>query len=591
LTWNSEEPATIWYFGHSYATWTALRDQLSKRHHFAPVGDIINRWARQLTEPLRNFDAAVAIDDPAAWAASGIGCRGRFETPLMSFACCFAAFLEAMEAGGRQVFVVGDEDLGWTMYDTARKRGWAVGWRAPGAAPLSDKWRGLVHQAVNAIRTRIIGLRHFARRRRHLKRLRRRYPIDREQLRRADTVLVLWGRANTFSSQDRRVRDGWFVDLPRLLSDAGRQLAYLIEPVDWGDPYEAIAVNALASGQPALMIEDAYTIADMLRAATLTYRRPARLLRFEAHGLDLTPAIDRAFARETRRGPTAAHLQAKVGDLLRRLGVTPRTVVHLYEGQPWERSFRLGIRHALPQTRVVAVQHMPFPPLFLNSMPSVREIATGGLPDSLLVLGPKIADYFRELGVPPERLAVGGAMRFQTVKELVGSSTQRRALCCVGVDWHESHELADKAAQSVARFADVHLVVNFNPLVSPEFKSAVRNFVLDRLPIDARARVEFSDLGVRDLIASTGLVLYSDTNAAYEAFAAGCELVFVGRDHALDYDKLPSGWATHCRSVDDIAAAIEQWLSRPAAADRADRLRLLSEYLADVDAAVFLERI
>jgi hypothetical protein len=337
------------------------------------------------------------------------------------------------------------------------------------------------------------------------------------------------------------------------------------------------------------MIEDAYTIGDLLRAAVATLRPPARPKRLQAGNLDLTPALRAALAREVRRGaPTLAHVQKGVGPLLRRLGMKPRTVIHLYEGQPWERSLRMSIRAEFPAASVVAVQHMPFPPLFLNSWPSSREIAAGEMPDMLMVLGPRIADFFRSLGFPDRRLAVGGALRFTTAKTLVSAGSRRDVLCCTGIDWQESHELANKAAQAVARFADLRLVVNFNPQAPAALKAAVKSFVLDRLPADVHPRINFSDLGIRDLIAASGAVLYADTNAAYEAFAAGCELLFIGRDTALDYDKLPSGWATHCRSVDEIAAALARWQSRTAPVDRAERLRQLDAYLADVDGGAFL---
>ena len=584
-TWTGDAPATVWYFGESYAVWTALNERASSECRFAAVGDVINRWAKALAEPLRELDAAVTIDDPAAWAASGIGCRGRFETPVTSFACCYAAFVEAMEGGGRHVFAVSDEDLGRLLYAVGREHGWNVSWERPGHAPR--RFPGVVFQVFGTIRGRIVGLRHYGRRRLHVRRMRQRYPLDVEKLRRADTLLVIWGRANTFQPGGG-IKDGWFVDLPDALRRAGRQLAYLIQPLDWADQFAAIAENTLASGEPALMIEDAYTIGDLLSAAFATLRAPARPKRLQAGNLDLTPALRMAMAREVRRAPTLAHVQKGVGPLLRRLGMKPRTVIHLYEGQPWERSLRISIRATLPETAVVAVQHMPFPPLFLNSIPSSREIATGEVPDTLMVLGPRIADFFRTLGFPERRLGVGGALRFTGVKSLTGADARRDVLCCAGIDWQESHELAHKAAQAVARFADLRLVINFHPQTPVAMKAAVKGFVLERLPVDIHPRIEFSDLGIRDLIASSGAVLYADTNAAYEAFAAGCELIFVGRDTALDYDKLPPGWATHCRSVDEIAAALARWQSRTAPVDRDERLRQLGTYLADVDLGAFL---
>jgi hypothetical protein len=586
--WSSREPATIWYFGDSYSLWIKLHAWQAGGHRLAPVGDIINRWAKELAEPLRNLDAAMAIRDPLAWTASGVGSRGRFESPVVTFVCCLAAFVEAMEAGGRHIFVVGDDDLGQALYDSAQAHDWAVGWARAGAH--RRRWPSVIAQFARAVHERMTSIRHYGRRRLQLRRLRRRYALDANALRQADTVIVLWGRSTTFSSHDRQVKDAWFGELPALLQNAGRRLAYLIQPLDWTEAYEEIAANALASGEPVLMIEDAYTIPDVLRAAVATFRPPARPLRLQSRdGADLTPAIRAALWREVRRGaPTLAHLQSRVGPLMRRLGMNPRTAVHLYEGQPWERTLRTSIRRALPATRVVAVQHMPFPPLFLNFIPSAREISNGEIPDELIVLGPSVADFFRGLGFPPARLAIGGALRFAALRHLVAAGTRRDVLCCTGIDLHESCELADKAAQAVARFPGLRLMVNFNPQASAALKAAVRSFVLDRLPARAADAIEFSDLGVRELIASSAVVLYSDTNAAYEAFAAGCELIFVGRDCALDYDKLPPGWATRCRSVDEIAAVLKHWREQPSAVNRRERLVRLEGDLAEVDPAAFL---
>src|SRR5215469_9263379 len=74
--WEGGDPATIWYFGDSYSLWVKLHEQTQRGHRLAPVGDIINRWAKDLIDPLRNLDAAMVIHDPFAWAASGIGSRG-----------------------------------------------------------------------------------------------------------------------------------------------------------------------------------------------------------------------------------------------------------------------------------------------------------------------------------------------------------------------------------------------------------------------------------------------------------------------------------------------------------------------------------
>ena len=64
--------------------------------------------------------------------------------------------------------------------------------------------------------------------------------------------------------------------------------------------------------------------------------------------------------------------------------------------------------------------------------------------------------------------------------------------------------------------------------------------------------VTFSLASMRDLLEQAGCVLYMSSAACFEAVEAGRVAVYVARDFALDYDKLPDDMALRCHSGDTL---------------------------------------
>src|SRR5262249_505257 len=133
-------------------------------------------------------------------------------------------------------------------------------------------------------------------------------------------------------------------------------------------------------------------------------------------GVDVTPLIRWARGREavsTRL--VSASMYHGLARGLRRLRVAPRAVLYTYENQPWEKLMLAGFRRALPSTILIGVQHAPFAEQYLGAHPSRRQWHDGTTPDLLVTIGEEFRDRLIARGAPPERIVVGGALRYADI--------------------------------------------------------------------------------------------------------------------------------------------------------------------------------
>jgi hypothetical protein len=230
------------------------------------------------------------------------------------------------------------------------------------------------------------------------------------------------------------------------------------------------------------------------------------------------------------------------------------------------------------------VQHAPFGWNYLSLFPSRRSIAQGALPDLLLMAGDGYAQWLLDAGVPAERVAVLGAIRFE---RMVGSRAVPRAaaLCCTGIELDEAIELAVKATVALSDMR-VPLLINFHPITDASFRASVRDAV--RKAAGGSEHVTLSTAPMRDLLDQASAVLYMTSAACFEAVANGRTAIHVGRELVLDYDKLPEVMALRCSSRDDLRA----WLRQPDRGKCAGQFPdALEQWLAPVVDAATLRKL
>jgi hypothetical protein len=463
-------------------------------------------------------------------------------------------FVEWVARSGRYLVVVDDHEFGHVLLQQAKSRGWNAGWLASGRGfGLRERaiaGREMLAHALQGARRRVSAIRRFLARKAQLAWRRRQRPLRLDELRQADVLLTVWGRANTFPQDQNLMEEFNFGHLPDLLRKAGFIVAYLVYPLTYVSPFRTIVANTIAAREPVALIEDFIPWWAIIAAAFAGWRLPHQIGQLQVLGIDATDLL-RLEARRDRRLSVGveATLLAHVGRGLARQGIRPKTLLHLYEAQPWEKLLAHGVRQHLPSTRIAGVQHAPFAWNYLSFFPSRESLGQASIPDLLLTSGEAYAQWFQNAGVAPDHLGVVGALRYEiAAHEQVPSG--RAVLCCTGIEIDEAVELATKAAVAVEG-TGIPLIVNFHPVTDEAFRATVR----DRVRAAVRQAFEditFSPEPMRKLIERAGTVLYMSSAACFEAVLARRRAIYVTRDLALDYDKLPEDMALRCGSLDAL---------------------------------------
>jgi hypothetical protein len=452
------------------------------------------------------------------------------------------------------VVVVDDVAFGRLLQREADRRNCVTGWLVPegplGIALRAMAARAHLVQSFDGARRRASVVRRFLVRKAVLAWKRRARPLRLAELRRADIVVAVWGRADTFPQAGLLAEDRYLGRVPALLREAGFAVAYLGFPLTYVSRFGAIAANALAAQDAVVLIEDLIPWWAIIPAALSDLTFPSQVGQLTVLGIDAT-AVLRMEARRDRRLSVAveARLVAYVGRGMERFGIAPKVVLHAYEAQPWEKMLALGIRRALPGACIVAMQHAPFAWNYLSFFPSRRSIAQGAVPDMLLATGAGYARWFAQAGIPSDRIAVLGAVRFDDIGR-TDTPRGQAILCCTSIELDEAMELATKAAVATIGLG-VRLTVNFHPVTDAAFRDSVRATVREATG-PASDHVTFSEASVRDLLAQARDVLYMSSAVCFEAVSAGRRAIYVKRNLALDYDKLPGDIAMRCDTPETL---------------------------------------
>lgn len=565
--------ATVWYFGDDYRLYRAIRDSASTTAIWGGTGRRLNEILEKHAVDFINLGDGVSISDLEWWETRNIAERGPLSSSIVVECCRAILFLECLAEGGQHLFVTEAPDLAKALLELGRRQGIRSIWRGPSRVEVYI--RGLARQARKAAGFARAVLRRIARIRR-LKSLRNRNPIPFDRLSACDILLAAWTEAGDFQTDQPRISAHYMGTVPGLLREQGHSVGYIALPLDWLGDIDTIYKEAICAADPLILTDDAVTPLAVLRAAISSLTQPVAATEgFSIGGHILTPIANLVLSRERFdwRAVDARALSC-IGPFLARHDCRPKTIMHVYENQTWEKGLRSGLRRALPATLIAGIHQSPFSKMYLNMLPSSHELSSGSWPDYVFTHGAHCARLLSQTGAGNRVINAGlfrpggfGRDRFSGNMDCGGSRT---LLCATGIDFQESCELVAKSTEAVARRPEWRLLINFHPATSATFRDGIRELI-NKSGIEAQ-NLSFADESISRLLdKQVAAVLYTDTNAAFEGVAAGARAINIERDNALSFDKLPDGLSRRVCNVEELTDLLDRignadgWPSGPEA--------------------------
>lgn len=584
------------YFGRDVPRFYRIRNGLFREGKLLNSGELINQIAEEIEDDLINFDKHLDVDvSHLLWQMTDLADKNPYTSDFSFHCCAFLAFHRIIQTLHTNcVAFVEDDIFGLELARHARKVGVATrhltGNRALDCFPdwlklayyqFKDVARGIYH--------RFLFIQDVLRWKKLIRRNPRPNKLGNEySSHRTDVILTCWSDADAFQNGRKKIPDPFWGELPKILQRQGKTVAYLATPMTWVSSAEEIYENIKSSEDPVLLPQECLQISDMI---SLTWRTLFPVWRikssFVVQGVDLTSILalnakkERAKARQCFAGQFYY-----VGLYLRKHGVAPATLLHTYENQPWEKALRAGIKHHLPQCKVVGYQHSPFPKVWLGPFPSRREIRARLTPDLLVVLGRTWKKVLTNHGYPDAAITTGPALRYNYFDEtgsadsIINPHTPRggKVLVASSIGYSDSFELLVKSIGAFRNLSGIPVLIKLHPRIDHEAAVHLLDSVLQCLAMDGLpGHVSVTERPVSELLCETGLLLHNGTSVALEAMAYGIEQLLVKSDLWFDmaYEGFTDDPQTCAGSPEAIRSAALTILTRDehATADRVAKAR------------------
>jgi len=231
--------------------------------------------------------------------------------------------------------------------------------------------------------------------------------------------------------------------------------------------------------------------------------------------------------------------------------IKPPVVAWPWENHSWERAF---VRSARTNgTATIGYQHSVVGQQMLNYAARSNVDGPESLPDKVLCSGPSTRDQVLAWGMPEDRLAIGGALRF-----------------------------GKKGSTVYDREAPVFVALPFDPTIAAELVAALKN-IADRsrrflvkqhpmspLDFDDTETVERTDVLLGDHPRLSAVVFAAST-VGLEALLLGFPTLRFRSQHSLVIDILPRGLKVAAAGSNNLQAALDN-LPVPAPLERANVL-------------------
>jgi hypothetical protein len=598
------------YLGRSYQQMLRWRRALDGAAEQQRIARPLNECAARLRRPFLELIARLGRERQSlAWWTSRLAERSPFMSPLFLH-CCYLHVV--LQSNDEQLVVVAESAaLAGAVARALASRGRVVA-RVGGGADARER-RG---QRLRLGRAVAAFSRLFLRRRQAAA------PLPE----RSDKPLVLmrtWIDDGCFDDQDH-FRDRYYGPLRDWLLARGYDAVLVAVPFNNAGPPAALWERLRANG---VRFIDPYALFGRREyLASLRLARERARMMFDGvtlDGVDVTDLFnDSARTTALDASTLEATLWHDFPRLLAARCFRPERFIDLYENLNYEKPLTLGLREALPETRLVSFQHGIPAPQLLSLFVTAEEAEYAPLPDVVVCNGPLFRELLVNEGLPEGRVVEGGALRFAYLRE----QQQAGGGACPPTVKRQQQSTAEGQKQSTGESQEPHPV-------GAQAPSPVRPRVLVTLPLPIDDAVELllktiealggTELhaGIKphpmmafpQLLAAAGVaalppnfeviagsmaaalersdvVVALSSSTVFETWCAGLPMVIVGRETAIDQN--PLDWLPERHPVvydpAEIAAEVQRVLRQPPASPSPELLARCFNPVDDTTLAAFL---
>jgi hypothetical protein len=202
--------------------------------------------------------------------------------------------------------------------------------------------------------------------------------------------------------------------------------------------------------------------------------------------------------------------------------------LYSFENHIWEKAFCAGFK------RTLGVKTIGYAIIFVNRMYTCFSVSSQGnekewLPDRILVSGWQGKNMLTESGFDPEKIVVGGAIRYPDIHcggKFRKTTAKKVVLLALSGSVGESLELVDTSLVAFSDMDDLTVLIKCHPTVPFG--------LLTRYLSDLPNHFQVADSPIDALLEGADLVLYTESTVCVEALARGIPVIHVGSNFTID---------------------------------------------------------
>jgi hypothetical protein len=354
------------------------------------------------------------------------------------------------------------------------------------------------------------------------------------------TLIHTWVDFRSFNPRTGEINDPDFSEVAKYLKGSGEEvvrLPYIQRVLPYGR-----TVGVMARGEEPYLIPHAFLSPwDVLRTALSTSlavpkeRAYPPLMGLEVSDLVLDDQRRQWYRHDMPKNLLFHHMVRQ----WKARGLNVGKVIYPFENHAWERVLCMAMARFYPEAKLVAFQPARVPMFLTNYFIAESEQDLTPLPNRIVTNGAYTARLLRP-AYGDGLVVEGGSLRHQYLFNGNGGGEGPLArgkrpfviLATPSIGNDEALELVWKVYQAFKDLPEFNVIIKCHP--SRSFSRLAKALGLPPLP----QHFSVSTLPLKDLLATSHLVVYTSSTTSVEAVAYGLPLLHVRLDHDFDMDPL-----------------------------------------------------